>query len=537
MEAALHLPAGLRLAQIASGLARHRGLACASIFLLTIGLRLALLPWLPAPNPVIHDEFSYLLAADTYAHGRLANPPHPLWPHFETFEELQQPTYSSKYPPLQGLTLALGERLLASPWAGVVLSSALACAAVCWMLQGWIAPEWALLGAFLFTVRVGVLSYWTNSFEGGSITALGAALAFGALARMWRAGTWREHQYAHPVIWALGIAIMMHSRPYDAALIAMVSSAALAILLRHSGISLAAAFTRFALPAGAVLALSLAAVAFYDARVTGHALSMPHTLYDRLYVMAPPFVMLPLNREPVYRHAALRDFFAGEQMDLWRESHEHPLLEGVARLLVGEAFFFGSWPVMLPLLLWPFSLKTTEERFGAALAATGVLSLLPLMAAVPHYAAGFAAVFYLRFVQSLSRLAAWRQSTGRALALAIAVLFLLSGRDYFSTILAHRSASFGEDRARLSRRLEALPGRQLVLVRYSPGHNPQNEWVFNAADIDASKVVWAREMGPQQDRELIAYYPDRRVWLAEPDRTPPALAPYLNPDFEREALR
>jgi hypothetical protein len=66
--------------------------------------------------------------------------------------------------------------------------------------------------------------------------------------------------------------------------------------------------------------------------------------------------------------------------------------------------------------------------------------------------------------------------------------------------------------------------RHLVIVRYAPGRNTNAEWVYNSADIDASTVVWARDMGDAQNSELIDYYRGRQIWLLEPDLVPPRLS-------------
>jgi len=86
-----------------------------------------------------------------------------------------------------------------------------------------------------------------------------------------------------------------------------------------------------------------------------------------------------------------------------------------------------------------------------------------------------------------------------------------------------------ENRTLVVRQLEHMPGKHLVLVRYGENHDVNHEWVFNDADIDLSKIVWAREMSAEQNARLLAYYPGRRVWLVEPEGNPLALLPYSSP--------
>src|SRR6185369_7804569 len=180
--------------------------------------------------------------------------------------------------------LAFGQRVFGQPWIGVYLCMGLMCAAICWMLQGWIAPDLALLGALLCALRVGVLSYWMNSYIAGALPGIGGALALGALVRIWQ-----RKQFGHSATWALGLAIVALSRPYDAAVLGCATAAMLLWFLWKSRTAFKTICVSIGTPALIVLTIFGARIAYDNYRVTGNAFTLPYQLHDRQYVVASMF--------------------------------------------------------------------------------------------------------------------------------------------------------------------------------------------------------------------------------------------------------
>src|SRR6184192_4311020 len=124
-----------RVEALLSQLSQRRALSIVLVGVTALLLRAAVLPIEPIPSPVVHDEFGYLLAADTFSHGRLTNPPHPMWEHLESFNVIQRPTYQSYPQQGQGLALAQGKVVFGNATWGVWSSMAIMCSTICWMLQ------------------------------------------------------------------------------------------------------------------------------------------------------------------------------------------------------------------------------------------------------------------------------------------------------------------------------------------------------------------------------------------------------------------
>jgi hypothetical protein len=526
-------------------LAGRRTLAVVSVGLLALAARAALLPVLPIPEPAIHDEFSHLLLADTLAHGRLANPTHPMWIHFETFHVNQKPTYASMYYPGQGSFLAAGQVFAGHPFWGVWLSVGLMCAAICWMLQGWLPPGWALLGGFLAVMRLALFSYWANTYFGGAVAAIGGALVLGALPRIKRSQRVRD-----AVLMAVGLALLANTRPYESLFFCVPIAAALLLwIIRQTGPAVSRSLRRVVLPLGLTSIIAFSIMGYYFWRVTGSPFRIPyqvniatyHLVYFPWEKLAPP---------PVYHHEVMRAFYQGAPvLGQYELAHRHPVGTLLLKPLPFWLFYLG--PVLtLPFLAWlaikskgrlrcPISRKS---RFLLLVCGTTFIGLaLPIYIPPAHYSAALTAAVFALILQAMRSMRLWRpdgRPAGQFLVRAVPVICfaLLPLRAaapllYISLpptmIHTWYSMDFHNlDRARVLAQLRAEPGRHLAIVRYRPDHEILEEWVYNQADIDGSKVVWARDMGAAKNQELIDYYKDRKVWLVEPDEKPLRVTPY-----------
>jgi hypothetical protein len=546
----------------------------------------ALIGLLHTHQPWVGDEFSNLLASDTFAHGRLVNPTHPLWRFFESYHILLHPAYMSKYPPAQGFLMALGQVLAGDPRVGIWLSSGLSCAALCWALRAWVGACWAFAGGLLMAAQLGIAGYWAQSFWGGMGAALGGALVIGAVPRLRR--RWRPRDAAWLTVGAM---ILANSRPYEGFLVFLAAVGFLGVALLRRRPSAWRMALRLLPPVLAVAVPCIIGMGYYNWRVSGNAAVLPHYFYARTYCFVPDFFFLPLRPPPAYSSSLTAQYFlqienvigiqryqnmqtlwgfiasSGEKFRQFWGYFYGPLLSlpfllaawkdervWVKRLQSALAVFFLLMTVfhlhnmsiaklpaaaffaacILQIFLLFKVCRSAAARFalsGLCLIVAGIL--LEIWSALPHYLAPGAPLVFLLMIEALRGLDRPPRRDGspgsRFLPVwtaAVVITLILQGASVVMKTPGPKATfdpdyiEFGpmsEKRAAIEQQLKMQPGNHLVIVHYTPAHLLQMEWVYNEADIDHARVVWAHDRGPDDNRALLDYFKDRKVWVVSPD--------------------
>jgi hypothetical protein len=463
-----------------------------------LALRAALLTVLPIPSPVISDEFSHLLLADTLASGRLANPTHPMWRHFETIHVIQRPQYASMYFPAQGAFLAFGKVVLGHPWYGVWLSTGLMCASLCWMLQQWLPLPWALFGGAIAVLRFAAFSYWNDSYWGGSVPALGGALVLGAVARIAK-----RPSAGNGLVFGVGAILLLYSRPYEG----FALCAAGGLFCRKQWLSKASFAVILLVITGC------AGLSYYCYRVTGSAIRLPYQVNQETYGW-PMTLLIAAPHPNLAQPQQLRQYYNWELAEHNKFLPDSVIEKG--QFLWG--FFIG------PCLTIPLFFLRNDRRIRPLIFIGGAVLAAVLLeqTGYPHYFSPATGVLLALVVQGTRHLRQTRLGAtfgtlipailGLTLVVRIAAapmgleMKTLAGRLSWCCQLQENTA-----RTDLENKLSGLPGLHLVIVHYGPKHRFWREWVYNRADIDSAKVVWARDSGAG-NAELERYFSGRHVW-------------------------
>jgi hypothetical protein len=524
-------------------LATKKGLAVIVTGLSVLLLRLAILPIYPIPRPFITDDFSFLLAAKTFASGRLANPTPAMWHSFETIHIAMKPTYMSMYFPGQGLLLAAGKVFLGNPWYAVLIASALMCAAICWALQAWLPPGWALFGGLIAATRLGLFSCWTNTFHAaGSLAAIGGALVIGSAPRLMKTARLR-----YGLLMALGIAILILTRPFEGMLLCLPVAVLLGrwVIKGENRPPMPVLLRRACLPVAVIVGAGLW-LAYYDYKAFGSPLTLPYTVDRNTYAVVPYYIWQHTRPAPAYSNSVMHRFYTHDEYEFYAKMHTGSGFVLMTLLKVYLAFlFYAGFALMLPLVMIRRVFLDKRLRFLLVCCFVLLAGASIEIYLLPHYVAPFTVVFYaigLQCMRHLRTLKSNRRPVGLSLVRSIALVILVMAAIRPCARLLHAGVPreptsgwnstwfgpdhFGDERAQVEAQLNGLPGPQLAIVRYGPQHDNLNEWVYNSPDIDASKVVWARELNTADNKELIGYYRDRTVWLVEPDSSPIAVSPY-----------
>jgi hypothetical protein len=404
----------------------------------------------------------------------------------------------SKYPPGQGIALAAGQLFSRHPIIGVWFSSAAAAAAIYWMILGFLPPYWALLGGMIAAIHPQMLA-WSQTYWGGSVAVLGSAILIGSWTRLMSHRT-----IANAILYALGLVILASSRPYEG----LILSLPLTLILLTRGIR------KLVIPLLAVLTVAAVAMAYYNARITGHALRMPFMEYSSQYDIYPKFWFLPKHPPPAYTSDAIARIHTDYEPGDYNRLRTPAGIAIISFQRLWQLLSMHTRPWLL--LLLPLAAAVTLRRDPKMrwIWLTLLVFFLGLCAEnwfLPNYAAPATPLMLLLILAGLKQLWQWKRPA-KFTALVTICAWLIATAITVAFPPPPDSLRFG--RADLISEYPQLhTGRHLIFVQYNPGHLLHDEWVYNSADLEHSQIVWARALGKTANAPLIHYFQGRQIWL------------------------
>ena len=246
----------------------------------------------------------------------------------------------------------------------------------------------------------------------------------------------------------------------------------------------------------------------------------------------------------------MRDYYTGWVTQQFQFALTHPFVLLILKAFITWNFFIGpvlSIPFFAACFVLPYGMRFGDlarptQFLLVALAAVLFAIALPVCSD-PHYLAPITCVFYALLLIAMKTARQWRPfekpvgiSMMRTVPLLAGVLLVfpalsphLQNRKTLPELMTWCSPGPVQTfRQGIQDKLSQTAALHLVIVHYDADHDPRNEWVYDGADIDHSKVVWARDLGPEGNRELLRYFRNRKLWTVNPDHLPPALSPYMD---------
>jgi hypothetical protein len=378
---------------------------------------------------------------------------------------------------------------------------------------------------------IGQIGYWAQSYWGGSVACLGSALALGSV--LWFGQVTKKHPANATALltaFVIGLWLLAISRPLEGLLVCIPLSIC---MLSHWIESIKSGSMYLVLKDLLVPLLVGISGAFwighYQSSVTGSPFRLPYLCYEKQYALTPTFLAQPLRKSKGYTNEPMRIFHEEWEAGIFRsqQNWDGYFAEKTAKLCILWKFFLG-WSLTIPALMGGivsavsiFKNRTSAcARLGWMGGASVGLVILVHSQTVwmnPHYLAPLTPILWGWIGGGLASLSSWtlfKLEVGLLLALSFvgfSAMLMLSEFDTHWSTMAN-AQGWQHRRDEIETKLLSTKGTHLILIDYDDAHSPHQEWCYNSADIDGSKVVWARDLGQDKNLALLQYFENRIVY-------------------------